>query len=79
MKATMETYEIRTVADFLRVPPSRRGVCLREFHVWLDLQELMLSLLEKAGCPPGSVVSKNEVYRWEDDGKRTATVTLDAE
>lgn len=34
--ATGETYEIRTVEDFFKVPEERRRICLREFHSWMS-------------------------------------------
>lgn len=43
--ATGETYEIRTVVDFLKVPAARRRICLREFHASLALQEGITALL----------------------------------
>lgn len=81
--ATGETYEIRTVADFLKVPTERRRICLREFHSWLDIQKSMIDLLCAAsdaldgGLKPEHFTWRNEVFRWVDDGKAVMSVTME--
>lgn len=84
--ATGQTYEIRTVADFMKVPESRRYVCLREFHSWLSIQvsivELFMAVADGMGTPlPSDAIQMQEpdVFRWHDDGKATVSVHLNAE
>ena len=80
--ATGETYEIRTVFDFLKVPEDRRRICLREFHAWLMLHESIQSLiqagLEAAGAPIQSeaISFRGDCFRWVDDGKAIMTVLI---
>jgi hypothetical protein len=70
---TGERYEIRTVADFLLVPESKRALCLREFGTWLKVHDPLVALL---GGP--DVVKMRPVYTWIDDGKREMSITLHA-
>jgi hypothetical protein len=74
--ATGETYEIRAVADFLKVPESRRYVCLREFHAWLTILEGTRDLLVTCGVPADAIHPHTDVFRWSDDGKATVSVRM---
>jgi hypothetical protein len=75
--ATMQDYEIRTVADFLKVPEERRYVCLREFHSWLHMQQAVVDLLVACGAQPEQVRMRNpDLFTWKDDGEATISVTL---
>jgi hypothetical protein len=63
------TYEIRTVNDFLQVPPERWDACLEEFKACLALAAVSRAVL------PQTTLG---VYRWVDDGERNveASVTV---
>jgi hypothetical protein len=80
--ATGETYEIRTIADFFKVPEARRYVCLREFHAFMTMQEGFVDLLCAAGdaleAPMlrSAIHMQTDVYRWHDDGKATVSIHL---
>ena len=71
------SYEIRTVGDFLDVPPDRQAACLVEFSDFLDLSRevkaLCDSLSESLGVAPDSRV---EAFMWVDDGRRDRAVEL---
>ena len=79
-KPTGATYEIRTVLDFLKVPESRRGVCLREFRAFLVMahhgKALLDALTDDVAPNSGVQVASLDVYRWVDDGKRTVTINV---
>lgn len=55
---TGETYEIRVLEDFLKVPESRREACFSEFRRALPRFEQMV----KAGL---CLIS----FKWTDDGE----------
>jgi hypothetical protein len=78
--ATGRSFEIRTVADFLKVPADRRRVCLREFHVWLAIPEAVMGAVrataEAMGQPAPELRPKLDVFVWHDDGKATASVEI---
>ena len=75
--ATGKTYEIRTVADFLKVPEERRRICLREFNAWLTLIVAVPDLLVAAGASKDSIALREpDVFRWRDDGKATMSVEI---
>ncbi len=68
MKPTNRTYEIRTLADFLKVPLARRGVCLREFGAWLSVGEYCEAI--------APVRADRDVFRWTDGGQNDLYVVL---
>ena len=79
--ATGIRYELRTVADFLKVPEDRRCICLREFHAWLYMQEAVPDLLVAASESLGGGFTRDDirlreadVFAWVDDGKATISV-----
>jgi hypothetical protein len=77
--ATGAAYPIATLRDFLKVPASRRCVCLREFHAWLHMQEAVPDLVCAAGDALGTPIPRemfqfDEAFVWEDDGKATISV-----
>lgn len=80
--ATGATYELRTVADFFKVPEARRRICLREFHSMMAIQEGTTALLCAAGDALHTPISPNDlhwqmdVFRWVDDGKATISVQM---
>ena len=66
-----EKHEIRTIADFFRVPAERRAVLLREFGIWMDTYEAMHLLLGDAlkNFPPAT-------FSWIDDDLGQAHVSI---
>jgi hypothetical protein len=56
-------YEIRTVADFARVPPEKLGKCLKDFALFLTLIRGA-----KLNLKPGFSID-NSVFHWIDDGQ----------
>lgn len=74
-----QTYEIRTVQDFLKVPDHRRDDCLQEFASWLAIRELTAAALLASGLRADQFRLKGaDVFAWIDDGKRTATIRVTA-
>lgn len=67
-----DTYQIRSVADFLAVPQAKRGACLEQFALWLDIVEQSERLL--VGIE-GVNIGRDE-YRWIDDGKCDVNVHM---
>lgn len=67
---TPPTYRIKSVTDFLQVPPDRRAICLREFAVWCALREASAALLARieAQFP--------DEFVWVDDDKHEAAVVI---
>lgn len=57
-------YEIRTVADFLKVPADRRAACLAEFPKCLEYAEAFGGFLDACGANG----ARFDVYVWTDDG-----------
>lgn len=67
-------YTIRTVADFLTVPPDRREICIAEFAVWLSLVEEARKVLgDLLVSDPGAA------FEWVDDDKSEARMTFVAD
>ena len=54
-------YKIRTVRDFLLVPPNRRTAMLAEFGMWIEAAQELLALLDNPEA--------NLVFAWYDDGE----------
>jgi len=71
MTPTDKTYQIVSVLDFLHVPADRRGMCLKEFSVWL-------SLIENAKVIIGGVaeVQAPECFEWIDDDLHHAALIV---
>ena len=80
--ATGQVFEIRTVADFLKVPEARRRICLREFHAWLHIGQATVDLFEVVGQSLGyesirdAIAPQYDVFRWHDDGEATVSVQI---
>lgn len=55
------TYDIRTLADFLSVPPERLAVCLAEFAVCVEMARISAQMLAPIEVP----LSR---FAWTDDG-----------
>lgn len=65
----MQTYEIRTINDLLKVPAEKRDVCFREIQYSLALHELAFGAdSETIGL---------EVICWTDDGNRAVQLQDD--
>jgi hypothetical protein len=66
-----EQYEIRTVADFLKVPASRIEVCLRDFQDWLVLGRNAVELETMVAgvflISPQLLKVSTERFAWVDD------------
>lgn len=67
------TYTIRKIADFLKVPEDRRELCLREFHVFLDMVQHSSAFLAGVEAP----VKPVDAFVWVDDDLHTAKVTVE--
>lgn len=69
-----QRYEIRTVLDFLKVPPERRADCLEEFAVFLEVAEASVNLMDavaiRAGVSGALRTTIKDTYLWIDDGRR---------
>lgn len=53
---THATYPLRTISDFLAIPPERIPACLEQFAVWLQLVH---------DNPDAGIVT--DVVEWKDD------------
>lgn len=73
------TYEIRTVADFCKVPRERRAVCLEEFELCLAYAEAMTVLIDAVHAEVAATDADApaepplhwplRAFRWTDDDK----------
>lgn len=83
--ATGQTFEIRSVEDFFKVPEGRRRICLREFHVWMSMldgmEELFGATRDALGIPAEAcgVKGKRDVFVWYDDGLAEARAEMHVE
>lgn len=71
------TYEIRTVADFLKVPSDRWNACLAEFRDFLD------TAVDAKQFADGSSASSPSTFRvdafiWTDDAAKNVTISFHA-
>jgi hypothetical protein len=66
-----ECYEIKTVADFLKVPANRVEACLTDFRDWLTLghnARAMANIVEQAfEVPDGTMTMQFTRFMWIDD------------
>jgi hypothetical protein len=65
-------YEIRTVADFVALPPEKIGAFLTDFAEWLKVVHVAKGLKD-AGLV---LKSPLDVFSWIDDGKHEMTLTV---
>lgn len=72
MSSPHAKYEIRTVADFQKVPDERLDVCLDEFADFVRLSRVTVALFSSLAG-----VSGGETFHWIDDGERRVTVRLE--
>lgn len=75
------TYEIRTLADFRKVPTARLEDCLREFSAFMEMGRELEDLVTVVGAvqaPGAGVIGRvdDSVFWWIDDGKGTVTLTV---
>lgn len=64
---TSVAYQIKSVADFLTVPPEHRATCLAQFLDFLRLADDVLA------AHPGKYTESLE-FVWTDDGKSDVTI-----
>lgn len=64
------TYKLVKVADLLKVPPERRGACMREL-------EYALALMDLVAGEEGKI--STEGFTWCDDGDRSSTIKIGEE
>ena len=73
------TYQIETVADFLRVPEDRIADCLAEFADYLSMARGIIEQADIAGELIGAVVAaKIDPFEWTDDGRRKRQIEIRA-
>lgn len=58
----MDIYEIRSVKDFLLIPPDKRTTALADFAMWLAICDKV------AGEYTHEELTVSDVFRWKDDG-----------
>ena len=66
-------YTIRTVVDFMAVPPDRRETCIREFVSWCACMDA-LAIITEAASQKGTIP---DFYEWIDDDKHTMTAVIE--
>ena len=71
MDNEIKTYEINTIADFLKVPAERQADCLQEFASFLAF----VRLAQTVGTAFNSPI-ENGAFVWVDDGKTNIGVRL---
>lgn len=62
------TYELRTVEDFLTIPPDQLPHAMTDFLIWLRL----LQAARASGMQP----TEPGVFRWHDDGRHVTTIQI---
>jgi len=74
-------YEIKTVKDFLKVPPERMEECLTEFRDFLDMARTTTEACKVLGQLIGSEPPETfvQAFIWRDDGERKGTLRLTVE
>lgn len=63
-----KSYEIRTVADFVKVPADRIDDCLAEFAVALVVGRMAAAISDQIKFP---------LFTWHDDGKKEAQINVE--
>ena len=77
-------YEIRTIADFLKVPEDRLDACLDDFRASAHLMRPMADLVEAItedygeGEKPIGVTVEPQSFVWIDDGVKHITLAIKA-
>jgi len=65
-------YEIRTLADFEKIPPNKLHSCLDDFRFWLLLIKTTESMpdgvCDALGVEPSKIEFDRESFVWIDDG-----------
>jgi hypothetical protein len=71
------TYQIETVADFLRVPEDRIADCLAEFADYLTMARGIIEQAEIAGEVVGvPVTAQIDPFKWVDDGRQKRRIEI---
>ena len=70
-------YEIKHVADFLKVPEDRLDACLKEFKTFVELSRAHLKVVEAVAEELG-INGRGEVqaFTWIDDGEGKVTIIM---
>lgn len=68
-----QSYEIRTLDDFLKVPDDRLDACLAEFADAIRIQRRIQSTFDSIGA----VEIFGKSFTWIDDGKNNMSITVD--
>ncbi|MDX1558992.1 MAG: hypothetical protein R3193_08815 [Marinobacter sp.] len=66
-------YQIKTVADFMKVPKEKRAECLADFEDWLSIMDNhkeLEGLLDYLSKTEGAFSTQHNSFTWIDDGKR---------
>lgn len=66
-------YELRTISDFVALPPDKIGPCLMDFAEWLRVVYVATHLPPEAGVRVNTPI---DVFGWVDDGKHVMTLTV---
>lgn len=70
-------YEIRTVADFAKLPADKIAACLSDFVEWLDAVRKIAAfpsvVSDMLGCKKGAVSVNMSSFTWIDDGNAGLT------
>jgi hypothetical protein len=69
---SVQSYEIRLLADFLTVPANRRDACLADFEKWLAVIDTVRAF-EAASF---GVRMNTECFVWIDDDKNDTALTV---
>ncbi len=68
----MTKYEIKTVADFFKLPPEKVNQCLDEFKSFIAFYHLTKAIEREVG----ETINCDPVFNWIDDGKTDITAQL---
>lgn len=74
------SYEIKTISDFLLVPADRLDDCLEEFKTWCQittpLTDATRALADAIGLE-GKQIEFVHGFTWIDDGEKNISVNFD--
>lgn len=68
-----ERYELKTVADFFKVPAEKRAACIHDFGLWLEMHDGFRELFSGIS----GVRAHTETFGWIDDDKHDAVIRTD--
>jgi hypothetical protein len=71
-------YKIKTIEDFLKVPPDRLEVCLQEFKTWCEMTRPLEDAIKAvADCLYEKIeLGFERGFTWIDDGERNVTINF---